>query len=255
MKLFVKIKITVLTVMLTACAPTSYVYLKPDGLNINKIDEVIIMVEYLSTKEGFDTYWDFDENLNLLKQDELFSISTQMLNDKGFNVSNSSLKTSGLITDRSFYLDHYLNKKKQDRLISPPYIIRSVGLEDNDIQGLEWLLAELNAPMSNVMEDYRSHIKNNFKTQTGNLSFSDNTALLIIHVYQPRKSLLSNIEFGVNASNWDTHVGFGTYQPKSKSVAYLIHTGSGDVLWSNKTSIINHKNQQKFFAELPRTNY
>ena len=251
MKLHLICKIFILTTALSACAPTSYVYVKSNGIKPSKIDNVIIMVEYLSIKEGFDSHWDFDENTNIENQDQLYDLASHVLTEKGYVVSEKSLKTSGLVMDRGFNLDHFLNKKKQEQLISPPYIVRSVNLEDDNIQALEYLLAELNTPISQVMSDYRSHVKNNYMPQTSQLQLPENSTILVIQVYKPRKPILSSIDFGVNFSNSDSHVGFGSNQPKATSNAYLIHVGSGDVLWSNKIALITNRNNQKFFAELP----
>jgi len=251
MKLHLLITIFIISLLLSACAPTSYVYLKADAVNSNKIDKVLIMIEYLSLKQGFDEHWDFDENIHLKNQDELFDLAAQMLLEKGYVVSEKSLKTSGLVMNREFYLDHYLNNKKQEQLISPPYIVRSINLQDDTIQAIEYLLAEINAPISRVMADYRSHVKNNYKAQTDNLNLSEKSAILVLQVYQPRKSLLTHIELGFGHSNFGSNVGFGSYQPNPTSEAYLIHIDSGDVLWSNKTTLITDRNQQKFFAELP----
>ena len=252
MKFLLFYKIVLITSVLSACAPTNYVYVKPNGVDVHKIDEVVVMVEYLNVKEGFDSYWDFNENINLENQDELYNMAVQILTEKGYGVSDKSLKTSGIVVDRNFVLDHFLDKKKQKQLIAPPYIVRSVNLQDENIQGFEFLLAELNSPMSAVMADLRTYVNNNYKQQMDSIDLNPQSAVLVIQVYKPRKAMLPNIEFAVTSSVWDTHVDFGSIQPASISAAYLIHNGSGDVLWSNKSSYINTKKPQKFFAELPK---
>lgn len=237
--------------VLNACAPTSYVYLKPN-MPVVDIEQVTVMVEYLNIKEGFDTHWNFDENVNLNQQDALYDMAVGMLQKKGYRVSDKSLKTSGFIMDRSFLVDHFLNKKKQSQLLSAPYIVRSVNLDDATIQGFEMLLAELNSPMSAVMSDLRSYVKNNYAQQLNAINIEPNSAVLIIKVYKPRQVMLPNIGFGVSTSMWDSSVNFNSETPRPESEAYLIHKDSGEVLWSNKTSLLTVKNQAKFFADLPK---
>jgi len=247
-----KTLIVSLILILSACAPTSHVYVKSNqnGHN-NMIREVVIMVEYLEIKEDSGEYWNFNENLNLLKQDELYMIAQKMLESKGYYLANKNLKTSGLITDRNLMLEHYVNNKLQNEVISPPYIVRSINLDDKNIQGFEMLLAELNQPISPAMVDLRSYVFSNFKSQMSDLNLSDDSAIFIIQVYKPKFSVFSNINIGFTASSSGSSIGIGREHQPPSSYAYLIHVGTGDVIWSNKISLITAGNQAKFFKQLP----
>lgn len=238
---------------IVACAPTSYVFTKKLNPKQHKIQQVVIMVEYLEAKDDAKGFWNFDEVINLINQDYLYDIASQMLISKGYHLSDKSLKTSGLIIARDFYMDHYVNKQLQDEVISPPYIVRSVNLDDENIQGLEILLAELNRPMSAVMADYRGFVKNNYRQSTSHLNLSNNSAILIIQSYKPRTSMLKNLDFGygVSSPSGHGHLELGIRNMNYTSYAYLIHKGTGDLLWSNKIRLINDSNQEKFFRELP----
>jgi hypothetical protein len=211
------------------------------------------MIEYLEAKNDIKGFWNFDEENNLNNQDALYDIASLMLINKGYLLSEKTLKTSGLIMARDFYMDYYVGKQLQDEAISPPYIVRSVNLEDKNIQVLEGLLAELNRPMSPVMADYRGFVDNNYKQHTAALGFSNDTAILLIQSYKPRVSLFDNVtlNYSVSSSGGGGAVGMGRHAPKASSHAYLIHIGSGDLLWSNKTSLIKPSNHEKFFKELP----
>jgi hypothetical protein len=239
--------------LLASCAPTNYVYTKPINQERHGIKHVLIMVEYLNAKDDIKGFWNFDEDINLSNQDALYDLASQMLISKGYLLSNKILKTSGLVMARDFYMDHYVDKQLQDEAISPPYIVRSVNLEDENIQGLEYLLAELNRPMSSVMTDYRGFVHNNYKQQSTSIGLSNDTAILLIQSYKPRVNLFENvtIDYSVTSSGGGSGVGLSKRAPRASSQAYLIHVGSGDLLWSNKTSLIKLSNQEKFFKELP----
>lgn len=242
--------------LLVACAPTTYVYVKPNINNKPPIKKVLIMVEYLDIKNDIKGQWNFDESINLYAQDQQYLIAVEILKSKGYQIANMSLKTSGLIIDRHFLVEHYINKQRQEIPISPPYIIRSKNLQDEQIQGLEALLAEINKPMSPAMTDLRSYVKNNYQNLTALTGLPNDSAILIIQSYKPRASLFSNISVGYSSSSYGrgTSINLGGSNQRATSYAYFIHQGTGDLLWSNKTSLINTKNQQKFFEQLPINN-
>lgn len=212
----------------------------------------MIMVEYLAIKDDLKGFWNFEENRNLENQDRLHNIAARMLKTKGYNLANMALKSSGLIINRGYLVDHLIGKQKQPSPIEPPYILRSINLKNSTIQSLESLLFELNAPISAVMSDMRSFVKNNFIRETQALNMTSDTAILIVQSYKPRVSIFANMQVDLMTSpngssafvNMNSHIRPTTY-------AYLIHVGTGDLLWSNKTSLITDKNQQKFFFELP----
>jgi len=245
--------IVFLLFILKACAPTNYVYIKQINADIHKIKNVFIMIEYLDAKNDVKGFWNFDEDINLSNQDALYDIASQMLINKGYLLSDKILKTSGLVIARDFYMDHYVNKQLQNEVIAPPYIVRSVNLEDQNIVELEYLLAELNRPMSTVMADYRGFVNNNYKPQTTSTGLPNDSAILLIQSYKPRVSLFDNVtvNYSVTSSDGGGAIGIGRHGPQASSHAYLIHVGSGDLIWSNKTSLIKLSNQEKFFNELP----
>ncbi|MCF6318475.1 MAG: hypothetical protein L3J83_04210 [Proteobacteria bacterium] len=239
---------------LKACAPTNYVYVKKSNpeAKSHKINQVMIMVEYLAIKDDLKGFWNFEENSNLDNQDKLHNIAANMLKAKGYDLANMALKSSGLIINREYLVDHMIGKQKQSVPIEPPYILRSINLENTTIQGLESLLFELNAPISAVMSDMRSFVKNNFISETQALNMTSDTAILIIQSYKPRVSIFADMQVDLVTSSY----GSSAYvhlnnRNRPTTYAYLIHVGTGDLLWSNKTTLISDKNQQKFFFELP----
>ncbi len=239
--------------MMVGCASVNPVYVnKNHDMNL-EVSQVMIMVEYLELKDDVIRYWNFNEDTNIEQQDLLYDVAENMLREKGYHVITDSLKTSGLVVARDFYVDHYVDNKRQDDAIVPPYIIRSIGLDDNNINTLESLLAELTQPITPVLSDYRTFIKNNYKEQTQAIDVSDDTAILVIHSYRPRVSFFSNIDvgFGVSNSGNGAFAGVSNQQPTAKTSAYLIHKGSGEVIWANQTSLIKPKTQHKFFSQLP----
>ena len=233
---------------LSACTPTSYVYVKKYQSPKPQISKVLIMIESLAIKDDIVGYWNFSEEKNLQLQDQLYSLAVQALKGKNYSIDEAFLKSSGLITDRNFLVDHYVNGKKLTRPIAPPYILRSVGLDDSNIQGLEVLLAELNRPTSRVMNDLRSYIKNNFQEQMQGIEVPKNTAILILQVYKPR--LTGFAEFGFSPMNNDAFLQL-SMASKAITQAYFLHHDTGDLIWSNKTGLLTAKNNEKFFLQLP----
>jgi hypothetical protein len=237
---------------LGACAPTNYVYVKKFGDKIPTIENVIIVVEYLDIKQGFGQYWKFDEAANLIQQNYLFETSAKMLEGKGYHVSPSFLKTSGLILDRNFRVKHYLGKQVMPELITPPYIIRSFNINDDNIHALEYLLAGLNRPMSAVMSDLRGYVVNNYIQEIQGIDLPENTGIFIIQSYKPKSYPFGEFNVGIGGSSFDTSVGIRSDALPATTHAYFLHKGTGDLLWSNKISLINNKNQEKFFMDLPK---
>lgn len=246
--------IWMLMVLLSGCASVNPVYISKTFDKTNQLNQVLIMIEYLELKDDTRNYWNFDEEANIKQQDLLYQIAHQMLLEKGYEVSSSSLKTSGLVVARDYYVDHYINKKPKPQPIAPPYIIRSIDLNDDHIYALESLLATLTEPVSSVMSDYRAFIKNNYKEQTQNIDISDDIAILVVQSYRPRTTVFSNVDVGFSFSNGGNgaFAGIGGRQQFAKTSAYFIHKGSGDVIWANHTDLIRVKSQQKFFSQLPK---
>lgn len=237
--------------LLCACAPTNYVYVKKFRDKTPKIENVIIMVEYLDIKQGFGQYWKFNEAANLFQQDYLYDVSVARLEAKGYKVSPKFLKTSGLIVDRSFRVKHFVNKKVMPELITPPFIIRSFDIDDDTIHGLEYLLAALNRPMSAVMSDLRAYVVNNYLQQMQAIDLPENTGILIIQSYKPKSYPFADFDVGIGGSSFNSSVGISHYAMPATTRAYFLHKGTGDLIWSNQTALINDKNQQQFFFELP----
>ena len=173
--------------------PTNHVFVKKFSTP-PQVKQVLVMVEYLDIKDDVKGFWNFEEFRNLEHQDELFEISNNMIVNKGYKLTDMSLKSSGLIINRNFNVDHLLGKELQKQAIGPPYILRSVNLSDKNIQGLEVLLSELNAPMSAVMSDMRSYVKNNYYNEIQALDLPTDTAILIIQSYKPRVSIFVDMQ-------------------------------------------------------------
>lgn len=238
---------------LSACAPINYVYVKKLTDTSLVIDNVIIMVEYLDVKQSFGQYWKFDELANLIQQDYLYQIAVTILEEKGYQISSSFLKTSGLITDRNFRVKHYVRKKAMPELITPPFIIRSVNLNDENIRSLENLLAALNRPMSAVMAELRGYVVNNYQQQMKDIEIPENTGLLILQTYKPRYNIFADVDVGYTGGLFDSSVAIGSRSLSSATTyGYFLYKGTGELLWSNKISLINDKTQEKFFLDLPQ---
>lgn len=246
-----KIFIVQLILILASCTPTDYQFVRKNyDPGMYNISEVIIMVEFLDLKSQFNGSWSFDENRHLYNQDKLYNLTSTILKEKGYNVSDKMLKTSGIVMSRDVVAKHYFNGERQQYRISPPFIVRSTKLSNSDIQGLEELLAEIDMPVSPVMSDYKSYIKNNYIMQMPMISSEDNTAIMIIQSYQQKNLFPADWDIGFGVASSSLEFGFDSEMTQSAS-AYFIHKGTGDLIWSNKTNAIRENNLQEFFLMLP----
>ena len=249
MKIFL---ILLSSLLISACTPSNSVYVRKDILDENhKISEILIVVEYLNMKENLDGSFTFSEDVNLINQDEIYNLISGVLKDKGYPVSSAYLKSSGFIMDRSVVVRHYYNGKKENKMISPPFILRSFNLDESVIQGLEILMYELNKPVSRVLEDYRANIYNNYLEVMPMIDLPDDTAILLVESYRPKNAFLGSFDVGFGVGNSGASMGLYNRPYKPKTEVFFIHKGSGDLLWSNQTSLLGEENKEKFFQTFP----
>lgn len=249
MKIFL---ILLSSLLISACTPSNSVYVRKDILDENhKISEILIVVEYLNMKENTDGSFTFSEDVNLINQDEIYNLVSDVLEGKGYPVSSAYLKSSGFIMDRSVVVRHYYNGEKKDQMISPPFILRSFNLNESIVQGLEILMYELNKPMSRVLKDYRASIYNNYLEVMPMIDLPDDTAILLVESYRPKNVFLGSFDVGFGVGNSSVSMGLHNRPYKPKTEVNFIHKGSGDLLWSNQTSLLGEENKEKFFQTFP----
>jgi hypothetical protein len=224
----------------------------------------MIIVEYLHLKDDLGELWDFDENRNLQYQDLIFDNAVSMLHSKGFKISASSIKASGLNLDKNLVVEHYKNKELQAGLISPPFIIRSENLVMPPIESLEQLLVELYISLDPMIVDRSPLSQNyldtmNFKEYLQDIDVSENTAILVIQSAHLSTSAIKGLGVGLifaaasSSNRGHVQVGFQHGHQGPAINAYLIHKGSGELLWTNySTQAIKSTKSHHLFNTFPQ---
>ncbi len=250
-----------LLIILHACTPKQFYVKKEFNGKKPVIEKVFIAVEFASLKDDVGKLWDFDEEYNLNYQDKIYQGAKTALEAKGYHVLPSYLKTSGLMIDRNYEAEHYKNKKLQEKLISPPFIIRSTDLTDTDIDVLIDIHYELYNTISPSIaaktHDYQ-HNSHQSKKILSPLTLADNTAILIVSANKPRVSAIKNIGIGllsaglVAGATSGAYIGVTTLHGIPTTNSYLIHKGSGELLWSNFSGAVNiSPKTTSFFSTIP----
>lgn len=234
-----------LSLFLTSCAQQTMFVKAPHSIENLQIDKVMLVVDYVELVDDFGEFYDFDEDRNLQKNDELFDSLSEKMNTKGYQMANESLQSSGLYLYQNLLVEHYANKKLQADLISPPFYTESRGLEDNDLQLLGELMQDLLVSLDPVIVDrgeksqrYLNSLE--FSEFTKGLNVSENSAILLVLVSKERISAIKGLGLtllsAAASQNSRVNVGFYGNYGNGFTHAYLIDAQSGKLVWTNYTN-------------------
>jgi hypothetical protein len=250
--------ITIALLILSSCA-TKNAYVKQDfSEGKPKIEHVLLLIDFTSLKDDIGKIWDFDEDYNIKQQDSIHTHLSQLLVDKGYDVLPKNLKTSGLLLDPNLAVEHYKNKSLQQSLISAPFIVRSVELNDNELNQLTDLFYLLNGTVSPKVAN---HIyKYRFATEDAaqllsQVELPENTAVLVITANRPKISAMKNIGIGllsaglVLGASGGTYVGISTLHGIPSTFGYFIDAKTGQLLWTNYAGSTSFKNSKSSFIK------
>lgn len=246
--------IIVLLFSIVACVPKfDYVKTKFEH-DIPPIENILLVLDYISLKDDVGKIWDYDESYNIKQMDKHYAQIKSLLQAKGYNVLDSSLKASGLLMNSEYQAEHYLNGKLQEELISPPFIIRAIDLDDDDIYNLRTIH---NETMVNIGSGIASAKKGFSYGKLQNmenllkLELPDNTAIVVVNANRPKVSAVKAIGIGVLSVGLSGgYVVMSTHGVKS-TFGYMLYPKTGDVLWTNYGPSISFSKNSKFFAVMP----
>jgi hypothetical protein len=249
-----KIILTTLTFTLMACAPKySFVKTKFDN-EAPQIENILFVLDYVSLKDDVGELWDFDENKNIKNMDKMYSQIENILKSKGYNVLKSNLKASGLLINDEYQAEHYLDKKLQEDLISPPFLIRSNDINEENINNLRILNF-----------DVRNHLAGQISSKIKNLGYGQlpsldqlnmldlpaNTAIVVVNSNRPKVSAIKAIGVGVMSAALTGGYLFLSSHGVPSTFGYMVHADTGDILWSNYGPAVNFANNPKFMKDFP----
>ena len=244
--------------LLSSCA-TKNAYVKQDfSEGKPQIEHVLLLVDFTSLKDDIGKVWDFDEDYNIKQQDRIYSQLSQILQDKGFGVLPQSLKSSGLLLNPDLAVEHYKQKELQQSLISPPFIIRSVELNDEELNNLTNLIYLLNGTVSpkvaNRINKYRFATEN-AANLLSHIDLPEKTAILVLTVNRPKVSAMKNIGIGLlsaaamASASGGTYVGVSTLHGIPSTFGYFLDASSGQLLWTNYAGSTSFKNSKNSFIK------
>ena len=247
--------LTLLSFALFSCAP-KYDYVKTKfEHDVPPVKNVLLVLDYVSLKDDVGKLWDFDENYNLKQLDKNYAQLKTLIENKGYTVINKSLKASGLLMDSEYQAEHYVDKKLQDKLISPPFIIQATDLNDDEIQALLSLnyATRVHLGMQIMSKKKNSHyglLTNNDNWH--NLNLSDDTAIVVININHPKISAVKAMGIGVLSAAATGGYMYVTPYGIPSTFGYMLHPKTGDILWTNYQSTIRFSKTSKFFAQMPQ---
>jgi len=257
-----KLTLIIVTLFFLSSCATKNSFVKQDfSQGKPQIEHVLLLIDYTSLKDDIGKVWDFDENYNIKQQDNIYTSLSQLLKNKGFSVLPMSLKTSGLLLDPNLAVEHYKNKKLQENLISAPFIMRSIDLNNEALDQLASLFYLLNNTVSpkvaNRVNRYRFATEDAVQLLS-NINLPEKTAVLVITANRPRISAMKNIGIGllsaglVMSASGGAFVGVSTLHGVPSTFGYFIDAKSGQLLWTNyagATSFTSSKNS--FIKDIP----
>ncbi len=233
---------------LVACQPKGsliYQYPKP---NEYQIDQVMVVIDYLNLRDDVGKYWDFDSYYHQKTLNLLLAQTNEVVHQAGYPLIQSYLLTSGLLIKNNFPVEHYIDEQLQTELLYPPFILAK---KSKDGQNIDDQQITQHQEFLGIMVKYmatRRHLENDELSHRGmqmgyhfeSMDLADNTAILYIHINQSAagitKQLGTLLLTGAIASQADyAHVGVDL-SAKQQASAFLVHQGSGQILWKNHSS-------------------
>ena len=247
--------LTLLSLALISCT-SKYDYVKTNfEHDVPSVKNVLLVLDYVSLKDDVGKLWDFDENYNLKQLDNNYAQIKTLIEDKGYTVINKTLKASGLIIDNQYQAEHYLDKKLQEKLISPPFIIKATDLDDDEIQTLIILNYETRVHLGTEIMSKKKYLNYGLLPNIGNLAkldLPDDTAIIVVNINNPKISAVKAMGIGVLSAAATGGYMYVTPYGIPSTFGYMLHPKTGDILWTNYGSRVRFLKSSKFFTLLPQ---
>lgn len=244
-----KATLLIISLILGGCVNTYHFQRSQINPIEHRIKTILLVVDYTEIKDDIGKLMDYDIQKNIEHMEYAESAIRNLLTDKNYSIDKKTLRGSGMGLPIVIDFELYENDIKQNALIHPPFLMESIDLTEHQIQTLEYTLIELdnryaqipvNKNTQNTLESIR------LRGLTEQLNLPNETAILFVHYFRPRISAvkaigMSLISGTVSAGTSGNHImlATATTQNQTFSNAFLIHVGSGRLLWKNHTNRVN----------------
>lgn len=243
-----------LSFILISCTP-KYDFVKTKFDNGKpQVKNIMLVLDYVTLKDDVGKLYDFDENYNLKHMNLMYSKIKSLVETRGFSVLPETLKASGLLIDSEYQAEHYLNKKLQKDLISPPFILRITGMDDDMVDVLRDLNLESRAHLGyNIATEVKTYKYGTLPSleNLNKLNLPEHTAILVINANRPKVSAIKAIGVGVLSTALTGGYATVAMQGIPSTFGYLVHADTGDILWTNYGAADNFNKNSKFMKLFP----
>lgn len=228
---------------LVGCQPKgSFVYQFPNTDQI-QIDQVMVVIDYLNLRDDLGQYWDYDSYYHQKTLNKLLIQVDTELQHAGYPPTQSYLLSSGLLIKTDFPVEHYIKEQLQTELLYPPYSLAQQNISGELIsQHQEFLgiLVKYMATRRHIENDEISHRGMQMGYHFESMNLPNNTAILYMHINQSAVGIIKQLGTvllsGAIASQADYGYLGVDLNSKKHASAFLVHKGSGQILWKNHSS-------------------
>ena len=228
--------------LLAACAP-KYQYVSPE-MPAQSIERIYVVLDYVEFVDDVGQLFDYDLPLNQQRLDDLQQVVLRVLNQKGYEDVYFVSRSSGVTLNPSLEFELYHNKKFQEKMVSPPFMIAAQHITIPEQDALLSVFKQFQTQSMVEVKEPNMNYLNRLKMPV--VTFSDafletgqQAGIVFVQVVKPRVSFAKG--FGMALASTAISVGasggsfYATVVPHgvSYSNAFLFDMQSGDLLWKN----------------------
>lgn len=264
--------LVMLVIFLTACAPKFNYH---NAQSAPSFDYILVVFDYLHMVDDVGKLFDYPEDINQQQIDQLRQTIKSQLLEKGFSGQvEFALVSSGLGLNPEHGFEHYIDGKKQEVLIYPPFYIESPyheSFQNQMIQSFADAQQIAFVPVSEKTTKYYADLRMtplSFYAAEEYLApevgASSSVGVLHIRAVMPRISFMkamgvSLLSAGLTAgATGGAYIGVATPVAVPHSTGLLFDNQSGEVIWKNQAagdiSRYGQQSKARFFKELPALN-
>ncbi len=228
---------------LMGCQPKGSLIYQYQGAEKIEIKQLMVVIDYLNLRDDTGKFWDFDSYYHQKTLDNLFLQVKTTLKNNGFPPIESYLLSSGLLIKGDFPVEHYNKEQLQPELLHPPYTLAFKSTNDEQItqhQEVLGIMIKYIATRRHHTDDENNHRGMQMGYHFQSIDLADSTAILYIHINQSAVGIIKQLGQvllgGAIASQADYGYVNVNLSNKKHASAFLVHKGSGQILWKNHTS-------------------
>ena len=220
------------------------------------------MIDYLNLKDDVGKFWDFDSYYHQKVLNQLFHSIDSQLQSFGYPAIDSYILSSGLLIHTDFQVEHYIQDEFQNERLNPPFILAKQGMTNEQTsqhQEILGILVKYIAQRRHLENDDLSHRGMQLGYQLATVDLTDDTAILYVQIDLSAPGIIKQLGTlllsGAIASQADyAHLHLDATASHHAS-AFLVHKGSGQILWKNYSlNWTPEKPIAEFLENLPSRN-